>query len=112
MDKVSARLSAGGLLEPVLTVLIGLGYVFSFLWVVENAVAPHFEYLGYTARANNFDELAVAIVGSILLCLLLPSDRTRPSSQAMDFLLCTVGLPLLFLPIYYGVLASPVLLLL
>ena len=73
-------------------------------------IARRFAYLGYHYRSVGLLDVVGGVVALVLVALSLPDRITRPSGSALWFLACTVAVPVVGIPILFGPLSTPTLL--
>lgn len=83
-------------------------YVFGGLYIglllvsMRLFVQVPFAYLGYVPRHFDAPELAGATILSIVLLALTPQRWTQPSHVSYGFMIATVALPIVWVPLLYG----------
>lgn len=82
-------------------------YVAALLLIVDATIADLFAYQGYVAREWSVWEILVGFGATVGMSLCLHWSVRRPSQAAYVFLVATVGLPVLWIPVFYGPLPSP-----
>lgn len=94
--------------RPRLTLTIGVFlYTAVLLVVVDQIIAAPFAYQGYVPRSWSAWEMMVGglCTGALIGCLFIVI--TRPSQAAYLFLVATVGIPIVWIPVFYGPLPAP-----
>lgn len=81
-------------------------YVAALLWSTATLIAPWFGYYGFVPREATFVEWLTVIEGTVLVALTMPARCRRPSEVAVLFLVLTVAVPVMWIPLAYGPLDS------
>jgi len=82
--------------------IAGLVYIGALLTATHYFISDQFSYLGYVDRSASWSEILAAIGISGLLILLAPAKWDYPSKAAFAFLLATIAIPVVWLPVLYG----------
>lgn len=89
-----------------------LVFSLALVLVTTRFIAPSFGYLGYGERSYSTAELTITIFAVTGIGLLLPARWRYPSHAAFAFLVATIALPVLVIPVAFGQLPSDTLLVL
>lgn len=77
-------------------------FVVTQLFLTSRFVAEPFRYLGYNERVATTTEVGFAVAASAVLAVVAPPQWRRASDSAYAFLIATVALPVLWIPVFYG----------
>lgn len=77
-------------------------YVVALLWSTATLIAPLFGYYGFVPRSSTFVEWLVVAECTVLVALTMPAHCRRPSDVAVLFLVLTVAVPVMWMPLVYG----------
>lgn len=78
----------------------------AFLTVTIKIIAPPFFYIGFVKREWFLWEIVLATCVSITLAMIIATRTNRSSSYAQAFLVSTVAIPVVWIPMLYGPLDS------
>lgn len=81
-------------------------YVAALVWSTKTFIEPYFGYYGFVTRTATLAEWLLTIEGTFLVALTMPARSRRPSEVAQIFLIATVAVPVLWIPLLYGPLDS------
>lgn len=102
-DEVSKRRNA---MQRALAVIFGLIFSLVLVYCVQHFVAGPFRYLGYKPRPWDFSDVVVAVLANVALIVVSGSRIDTAGRGALAFLTLFVGAPVIWLPVFYGVLAQ------
>ncbi|AKU16106.1 hypothetical protein [Luteipulveratus mongoliensis] len=77
-------------------------YAVLLVLVIDYFIADHFRYIGYTSRPWRWRDVAVWLVMLAVLGSMNFRRWIHPSHAAFTFLLATVGIPILSIPVFWG----------
>jgi hypothetical protein len=86
-------------LRKIVFVIVAL-YIACFQWMYVHYLFPTFGYLGFALNSPPSSGLALAWTLSLLPCLWMPIQLTRPSQLAYWVLYISVLVPSMFVPLY------------
>ncbi len=78
----------------------GALYIGCFQWIYVEYLSPAFGYMGFEFNSPSPGYLALAWLLSLLPCLWIPIELTRPSQLAYWVLYISVFIPSMFVPLY------------
>lgn len=103
-DGKTAVREVGVVARSLIGLMAAAAFALAVLFVTRELIAPSFSYQGYTFRDWGTWEIVRAAVVTSIFGLLASSRSSRTASFAVGFLVATVAIPLLWIPVFYGVL--------
>lgn len=81
-------------------------YVAAVIWSTATLIAPLFGYYGFVSRSSTLVEWLVVLECTVFVALTMAPRCRRPSEVAVLFLVLTVAVPVMWIPLLYGPLDS------
>lgn len=85
-------------------VVVGVLFCLVLTYCVQHFVAGPFRYMGYVERSWTASDVVIALIATVLLVLVVGARIDTPGRGALAFLVAFVGAPVIWLPVFYGVL--------
>ena len=85
-----------------LTLLAAFVYVAGVLIATKYFISERFAYQGYVGRDFRWPEICVAFLVTVFLVTLARTEWAMPSHAAFAFLLATIAMPVIWIPVFYG----------
>lgn len=93
---------------PVAGVLVTCGYALLIVLITKFIIAEPFRYLGYVQRPGpGWALISWWVLTLVAIGLLNYRVWVRPSQMAYTFLVATIGVPVLSIPVFWGPLTNP-----
>ena len=93
--------------RPIVGAALAMLYSAAFMYATKTLISPQQGFVGYEYRPAEVLAVLLGVLGTSLIGVLVSKPAARPSAFAIAFLAATVGLPLLWVPVWYGPLDDP-----
>lgn len=100
----TAASEVGAVTRSLIGLTAAAAFALAVLFVTRELIAPSFSYQGYTSRDWDTWEIVRAAAATAVFGLVASVRSNRTASFAVGFLVATVAIPLLWIPVFYGIL--------